>query len=648
MEKNMISAVENQTDIEAIESSGECIPAGVHNTYDLLKLGASIGSNAPALSFFLRTEDQKLPWVWSHHAWMAKVTQAANMLRRLGVQRDSVVAYVLPNLPETHWTIWGAETAGVVMALNPLLEPTTLLDLMLAANVQLIVTLAPTPGTDLWEKVSAIADRLPNLQGILATSPIRYLSSPTDASSSQSGLLKLPSSVGATKVFDLLHEMSTEPLDELTFVPPQLDDVASYFCTGGTTGLPKIAVRTHRTEVANAVEVAAMSGSALTGPGNTVFCGLPLFHVNAQIGTGLSIFSRGGHVLLGTPQGYRTPGLLQAFWSICSQHKVTTFSGVPTIYAALLQSPREGFNLESIRYAVCGAAPMPIELFKRFQAETGIKIVEGYGLTEAGCVSSLNPPAGEGRVGSIGLRLPWQQMRVVRLDSAGHYERDAHLGEPGLIVVTGPNLFQGYLNSEHNKGLWLDIAQGMSGSVKWLNTGDLGHQDAQGYFWLTGRAKELIIRGGHNLDPKSIEEVLARHPAVALCAAVGRPDEHAGEVPVAYVQLRPGVSCHEKELLDFAAQHIGERAAVPKSVTILSAIPLTDVGKISKVPLRLREIESVVGDEANRHSIKILALVARQDAQRGLVAEVTVLTGEVALMRIALGRYTFASSVTDA
>ena len=644
----MINEVKNQADVEAIEHSGRCIPTEVNSTYDLLRLGASIGANAPALSFFLRTEDHKNPWVWSHHAWMAQVTQAANMFRRLGVQRNSVVAYILPNLPETHWTIWGAETAGVVMALNPLLEPTTLLDLMLAANVQWIVTLAPTPGTDLWEKVSTIADRLPNLQGILATSPMRYLSPPTNASSIPSVPLKLPPTVGTVKILDLLHEMGKEPFIDLTFLPPQLDDVASYFCTGGTTGLPKIAVRTHRTEVANAVELTAMSGSTLAGPGNTVFCGLPLFHVNAQIGTGLSIFARGGHVLLGTPQGYRTPGLLQAFWSICSEHKVTTFSGVPTIYAAPLQSPRDGCNLDSIRYAVCGAAPMPVELFKRFQAETGIKIVEGYGLTEAGCVSSLNPPAGESRVGSIGLRLPWQKMRVVRIDSAGRYERDAHADEPGLIVVRGPNLFQGYLNPEHNKGLWLDIAEGPSRSVKWLNTGDLGHQDAQGYFWLTGRAKELIIRGGHNLDPKSIEEVLARHPAVALCAAVGRPDEHAGEVPVAYVQLRPGFACQDKELLDFAAQHIGERAAVPKSVTILSAIPLTDVGKIFKVPLRLREIESIVGDEANKLSIKIVALVARQDAQRGLVAEVTVSTGDVAAMRTALGRYTFASSVTDA
>jgi acyl-CoA synthetase (AMP-forming)/AMP-acid ligase II len=367
--------------------------------------------------------------------------------------------------------------------------------------------------------------------------------------------------------------------------------------------------------------------------------------VNAQIGTGLSVFARGGHVLLGTPQGYRTPGLLQSFWSICSHHKVTTFSGVPTIYAALLQSPREDCNLDSIRYAICGAAPLPVELFRRFQSETGIKIVEGYGLTEAGCVSSLNPPAGESRVGSIGLRMPWQQMRVVGLDSAGRYKRDTQVDEPGLIVVRGPNLFQGYLNPEHNNGIWLDIPEGSSETAMWLNTGDLGHQDAQGYFWLTGRAKELIIRGGHNIDPKVIEEAFARHPGVALCAAVGRPDEHAGEVPVAYVQLRPGSSCQEDELLDFAARNIGERAAVPKAVTIVPTLPITAVGKIFKPALQLREVEAVVSDEANKLSIKIIGLVTRQDAKRGLLAEVTVPTGAELNLRTALGRYTFASSV---
>ncbi|MBK7005981.1 MAG: AMP-binding protein [Burkholderiales bacterium] len=136
---------------------------------------------------------------------------------------------------------------------------------------------------------------------------------------------------------------------------------------------------------------------------------------------------------------------------------------------------------------------MPVELFKRFQAETGIKIVEGYGLTEAGCVSPKSP-AGESRVGSIGLRLPWQQMRVVRLDGSGHYERDADVDEQGLIVVSGPNLFQELLEFRAQQRTLDRYSFGFVGFEKWLNTGDLGHQDAQGYFWLTGRAKELIIR----------------------------------------------------------------------------------------------------------------------------------------------------------
>jgi len=207
--------------------------------------------------------------------------------------------------------------------------------------------------------------------------------------------------------------------------------------------------------------------------------------------------------LLGTPQGYRAPGLIPQFWSICDHHRLTTFSGVPTVYSSLLQHPRTGHRLDSLIFAVCGAAPLPVELFNRFQQETGIKIVEGYGLTEAGCASSLNPPGSENRVGSIGVRMPWQPMRAVMLDAEGLYVRDSEPDETGTIVVTGPNLFKGYLNDAHNKGLWVEIPNAQGQSEQWLNTGDLGRQDSEGYFRLTGRAKELIIRGGHNIGDSS-------------------------------------------------------------------------------------------------------------------------------------------------
>ena len=321
-------------------------------------------------------------------------------------------------------------------------------------------------------------------------------------------------------------------------------------------------------------------------PGKTLFCGLPLFHVNGVLVTGLLPFSRGAHVIIGTPQGYRGEGVIPRFWELVAHHRINFFSGVPTVYAALMQQPTAGHDLSSLEYGLCGAAPLPVELMRNFEESTGLTILEGYGLTEGTCVSTCNPPGGERRAGSIGLRLPWQPMKAVLLDDQGAYVRDCAIGEVGVLTISGPNAFVGYRDPDQNQGLWLDLHDGQ----RWLNTGDLGRQDAEGYFYLTGRKKELIIRGGHNIDPASIEEPLNRHPAVQLAAAVGRPDLHAGELPVAYVQLKPNATASEEELLAFVKDHIAERAAVPKAIRLTTAIPLTSVGKIFKPELRHREI----------------------------------------------------------
>lgn len=178
--------------------------------------------------------------------------------------------------------------------------------------------------------------------------------------------------------------------------------------------------------------------------------------------------------------------------------------------------------------------PLPGEVYKAFEQHTDVSILEGYGLTEATCASSTNPRYGERRVGSIGLRYPYQAMKAVLLDQHGGYVRDCQPNETGTLVVKGPNVFAGYVQEEQNVGLW--VADG------WLHTGDLGRQDEDGYFWLSGRTKDLIIRGGHNIDPAVIEEALYTHPAVALVAAVGKPDAYAGELPLAYFATLSGMA----------------------------------------------------------------------------------------------------------
>ncbi len=634
-------AVTDLRDIEAFEQiplEDRRLPA---STYEMLAQGAAIAPTAPALSFFLRTKDFRKPFIWTHSELFASITRTANALRQLGIGRNDVVAYVLPNLPETHLVIWGGEAAGIVFAINPMLEADAIAELLEAGKAKWLVTLAPAPGTEIWEKSVKAAATVSSLKGILIADIAPYVRGLAGiALRLRTKPRKLERGGSSIPVLSLRQEIAKQRGNKLNFELPKAHDISSYFCTGGTTGLPKIAARTHFAEVFDSWAVQAVLGGAFA-PGKTVFCGLPLFHVNGQLVTGLCPWSRGAHVVLGTPQGYRAEGLIKSFWEIAQHYRIFAFSGVPTIYSALLNVPAGRCDISSIEYGICGAAPMPVELFRSFEKTAGIKILEGYGLTEGACVSSLNPPAGESRIGSIGLRLPYQKMAAVILDEAGKFLRFAGQDEVGVIAINGPNIFASYVNPEHNKDLWIDID-----GERWLNTGDLGRQDQDGYFWLTGRKKELIIRGGHNIDPKLIEEALHKHPAVAAAAAVGSPDAYAGEVPVAYVQTKLGATVTEQDLLDFAATHIPERPAIPKRVRIVPQLPLTAVGKIFKPALQQQEIEHAIISEAAAAGVAVVSIALERDPRLGLVARIRTDGGAKDLQH-ALDRYAFRFEILD-
>jgi len=285
---------------------------------------------------------------------------------------------------------------------------------------------------------------------------------------------------------------------------------------------------------------------------------------------------------------------------------------------------------------------MPEALIRAFETRTGVKILEGYGLTEGACVSSVNPPGGERLAGSIGLPIPYQRMAAVILDGEGRFQRVASVDEIGVIAINGPNVFSGYLYPRHNEGIWLDID-----GERWLNTGDLGRRDNNGYFWLAGRRKELIIRGGHNIDPRIIEDALQTHPAVAMSAAIGSPDAYAGELPVAYVQLEPGTAVTEAELIEHAGRTIAERAAIPKRIKISSSLPTTAVGKLFKPALVEREIEETIRAEAEKVSAELASVRVERDPHSGLRAIVEVADGGDTLRKV-LDRYTFKSEVSAA
>lgn len=614
------------------------------STYSLIEQAAQQWGQKPALSFFMDMESHRSPMRWTYRDLLQGINQTANAFRHLGVTRQDTVAYILPNLPETHLTIWGGQAAGRVAALNPLLEGAALAELLNAVSAKVLVTLAPFPGTDLWNKIKPHLAQVPSLRHVVLVDAVRHVKGrkrivAKPLQQAEHVLLRLKNRLNnplpwGTQLHNFHTLIQRFSAKRLLFADrPQAADVSSCFCTGGTTGLPKVALRTHRNEVFNAWSAARFLGDGM-GAGKTVLCGLPLFHVNGVLVTGLLPFSKGAHVVLAGPQGYRTPGLIKQFWSVVEYHRIHFFSGVPTLYSSLLEVPIGNANVSTLEYGLCGAAPMPEEVFRRFEYNTGLKILEGYGLTEGTCVSAVNPPLGQRKLGSIGLRIPHQQMKAVRLGEQGEYLGDCEAGEVGALVISGPNVFLGYATAEQNTGLWIDCGDGQ----KWLNTGDLGRCDEEGYFFLTGRKKELIIRGGHNIDPKLIEDVLHQHPQVQLAAAVGRPDAHAGELPVAYVQLVDGGHCTEAELITFCQAKLSERAAVPKAVVVLGNLPLTPIGKIFKPDLKMREIESVTLATLQQEGMEALDVRVEQSKQFGFLVHVTVSdTAQMAKAQASLG-----------
>jgi fatty-acyl-CoA synthase len=338
-----------------------------------------------------------------------------------------------------------------------------------------------------------------------------------------------------------------------------------------------------------------------TQPTDVILNGFPLFHVAGSFVYGLSTLLAGGEVVLPTRTGLRNTAFMSRFGDFVEHFGVTLLAAVPTVIASLLSLNLDGDRLRSVRALLTGGSPLPDELAATFEARHGIPVRNILGMTESAGVISIEPLASSRTPGSCGLALPYTRVIAVGADGT-------HLppGSSGILRIQGPNVSPGYTDPQRNAGTF---EQG------WLVSGDIGHVDAEGRVFVTGRAKDVIIRGAHNIDPGMIESVLLRHPSVMMAAAVGEPDAYAGELPVAFVSLKPGEQVTPEELLAFITPLIAERPALPKRIHILSAVPMTAVGKVYKPRLRA---------EATRHAM------AAQLTQRGLMERVEVDVEETA------------------
>jgi long-chain acyl-CoA synthetase len=358
-------------------------------------------------------------------------------------------------------------------------------------------------------------------------------------------------------------------LAESSESPPEfkigLEDDAFIFYTSGTTGNPKGVLLTHY----NALFATASleKGLGLEKGKEVALIFLPIFHVNAMFSC---ISGLNGGVKVVLRQGFSA----SEFWEVVERYRVTFWSAVPAVYNILLQIPEtaKGRNLSSVKFGICGAAPMPIETFNNFEKTFGIKIIEGYGLTEGTVATSINPVHGKRKIGSIGKPLPGQEVKI--LDDG---DKELSHGEIGEICVRGGNVMKGYLRKPEANAETL-----RSG---WLHTGDVGYMDEEGYFYIVDRKKEMIIRGGENIYPKEIDNLLYSHPKILEAAVVGVPDKIMGEEVKAYVVLKPGETMTDEEVRQFCKKNLASFKA-PRYVEFIDELPKNIIGKTLKKHLK--------------------------------------------------------------
>jgi long-chain acyl-CoA synthetase len=341
----------------------------------------------------------------------------------------------------------------------------------------------------------------------------------------------------------------------------QPQDIALFQYTGGTTGVAKAAVLTHRNLVANTLQVTAWYTKV--DPGNEVMMGaLPFFHVYGMTACLLFAVWIGAETVI-VPRPRPVDGVMK----LLERHKVTVFPGVPTLYQAVNTHPDvKKFNLRSIKMCLSGAAPLPVEVQETFERLTGARLVEAYGLSETSPGTHVNPIFGRRKVGSIGLPLPETEAMVVDLDT----REPVPDGQEGELAIRGPQVMLGYWNRpEENERALRD---------GWFFTGDVARRDEEGYFYIVDRKKDMIIASGLKVLPREVEEVLYLHPKVAEAVVAGVPDPYRGETVKAYVVLKPGEESTQEEILEFCKLHLAT-FKVPKQLEFRAELPKTAVGK---------------------------------------------------------------------
>ena len=561
-----------------------------------IRRGLSCDADADAL-VYLRTALDPAPVVTKAGTLLGLLHAAKRWLRRNGVEQGDVVSVLTPSCTAMSVAYWSAMSAATVHPLNLLFSREAIAAQINAVKAKILFTPPPGAPGGLHEKTEGLQKLAPSLERIVAL--------PLD---------------GKVAFGDEEIIPADEPNEPETADP---DRIVALLPTGGTTGAPKIVPLSNTNVLASAI------GSMLSAdvhPRDRFLIALPLFHVGGAFCASLPALGAGAAVVIPTAGGFRNPEVVANFWRIIEAQRITHSALVPTGLGAAAAAPLNGADISCLRFFGTGASVCPPEIERRFLSMwPGDCVRQLYGMTEFAGAIAQTPHDREQRLGSGGIPSPLAEIAILA-DGKVHRGPSTPSGE---ILGRGPQMFSGYFDPNQ---------VGASFHEGWLRSGDLGRIGDHGEIYVTGRAKDLIIRGGHNIDPASIEDVALTFPGVGLAAAVGRPDPYAGETPILFVAPSPGRTIDRAALGDHMQSSVAEAPARPRSIVVIDEMPVTPVGKIFKP--RLRELAA---EEAARELLAtalpgVAIKVEASHTPQGLVLRACAPQAAVEATRTELGK----------
>lgn len=554
-------------DIRAIESQTYDDLVTAHTIYDLLRATSATCGDRKALTVLQSPDPSDIGMSLTHTGLLAEVTRAANLFRSLGLAQGSgVAAFLTPTRPELPSLLLGAQVAGIASTINYLLSTDAVAALLNAEQATILVIPSEHLDRFCWDKAKHLLETVPTLRHVLVIGA------------------RDPLPRGFQPLEPILAEHRSDMLD--FEIEADRDTVCALFHTGGTTGKPKLVPLTHGNQIHAAFGFGQVFGYTET---DVVLNGFPFFHVGGTMTVGLSVLAAGGHMVVPSPYALRPPEVIGNYWHLVTAFDATVVSGVPTSIAAMTKAWDTDTTASSVRMAVTGGAVLPATVRTRFEQATSIPVFETYGMTETAAAIAFTPGQGTRVSGSVGLRAPYSETRIVDIEDGA---TPCATGHSGLVQIRGPQVFPGYVDQAHDKNVLID---------GWLTTGDVGYLDQDERLFLTGREKDLIVRSGHNIEPAAIEDVANLAPDVDISAAVGMPDQYAGEVPVLFVVPRQDCEVNIAALHERLDRDLHEPPARPRRVLVIDALPVTAVGKVFKPALRDKAIEEKVRLETAMH-----------------------------------------------